>query len=754
MSVADTEIIKEFLVESYENLDLLDREFVALEREPAARDRIAAVFRTIHTIKGTAGFLGLPRLEALAHAGESVLSLLRDGDIDLTPSTTSALLSMVDGVRAMLKCLEASGNEGNETYASVIEILKAICERPATSDAPAPLLGEILLKAGAVDPVDLDAAIEQQKDDPRKIGEILLARNSVKPEALVDALRAQTDAHAGVSDSSIRVDVGLLDKLMNLVGELVLARNQILQFGAQRKDAAFVSTSQRLNLITTELQAGVMRTRMQPIANVWNRLPRVVRDLSVACGKQVRLELEGKETELDRTIIEAIKDPLTHIVRNAIDHGIETSSVRLAAGKSATGVLHLRAFHEGGQVNIEISDDGGGIDPDKVRKKAVQNGLVTADRALHMGDRELLRFIFMPGFSTADRVSNLSGRGVGMDVVRTNIEKIGGTVEVQSQLGHGASIKIKIPLTLAIIPALIVSSRGERFAIPQVSLRELVRLEGDQIRTGVERIHGVPVYRLRGKLLPLVYLHEVLHLVAEAPAATINIVVVRADDRQFGLVVDAVSDTEEIVVKPLGKELKSLSTFAGATIMGDGRVALILDVLGIAQRANVVSEVRDRSLAENAQESRVSGEEKQALLLFRVCKDSRMAIPLSLVARLEEFPRERLERAGAHDVIQYRGEILRLIDLRAMLGRSPIGEDEASGDLLQVVVSSENGRSVGLIVHRILDIVEESVAMKHRTSLQGILGAAIIQGKVTDLLDVHAAIRQADPDFFNQHDAA
>jgi len=754
MSVADTEIIKEFLVESYENLDLLDREFVALEREPSARDRIAAVFRTIHTIKGTAGFLGLPRLEALAHAGESVLSLLRDGDIDLTPSTTSALLSMVDGVRAMLKCLEASGNEGNETYASVIEILKAICERPATSDAPAPLLGEILLKAGAVDPVDLDAAIEQQKDDPRKIGEILLARNSVKPEALVDALRAQTDAHAGVSDSSIRVDVGLLDKLMNLVGELVLARNQILQFGAQRKDAAFVSTSQRLNLITTELQAGVMRTRMQPIANVWNRLPRVVRDLSVACGKQVRLELEGKETELDRTIIEAIKDPLTHIVRNAIDHGIETSSVRLAAGKSATGVLHLRAFHEGGQVNIEISDDGGGIDPDKVRKKAVQNGLVTADRALHMGDRELLRFIFMPGFSTADRVSNLSGRGVGMDVVRTNIEKIGGTVEVQSQLGHGASIKIKIPLTLAIIPALIVSSRGERFAIPQVSLRELVRLEGDQIRTGVERIHGVPVYRLRGKLLPLVYLHEVLHLVAEAPAATINIVVVRADDRQFGLVVDAVSDTEEIVVKPLGKELKSLSTFAGATIMGDGRVALILDVLGIAQRANVVSEVRDRSLAENAQESRVSGEEKQALLLFRVCKDSRMAIPLSLVARLEEFPRERLERAGAHDVIQYRGEILRLIDLRAMLGRSPIGEDEASGDLLQVVVSSENGRSVGLIVHRILDIVEESVAMKHRTSLQGILGAAIIQGKVTDLLDVHAAIRQADPDFFNQHDAA
>jgi two-component system chemotaxis sensor kinase CheA len=745
MTVADAEILKEFLVESYENLDRLDREFVALEQDPSERTKLGSIFRTIHTLKGTAGFLELPKLEALAHAGENVLSLLRDGKLALTPEITSALLSMVDGVRAMLRCLETDATEGAEAYASVIQVLSTF--RQADADkAATPKLGELLVNSGAVEPAELAAALEQQKDDPRKLGEILVSRRTVTPQAIVDALEAQTEAHTPVADTSIRVDVGLLDKLMNLVGELVLARNQILQFGAQRKDAAFVGTSQRLNLITTELQEGVMRTRMQPIASVWNKLPRVVRDLSLTCGKQVELELEGKETELDRTVIEAIKDPLVHIVRNSIDHGIETAEARVAAGKPATGRLHLRAFHEGGQVNIEITDDGAGIDPDKVRRKAIDRGIITAERASHMGERELLRLIFMPGFSTAEKVTNVSGRGVGMDVVRTNIEKTGGTVEVQSKLGQGTTLKIRIPLTLAIIPALVVASRAERFAIPQVSLLELVRLEGDQARASVENIHGAPVYRLRGKLLPLVYLHDVLKLKGDPSAdGSITIVVVRADDRQFGLVVDAVSDTEEIVVKPLGKELKSLSTFAGATIMGDGRVALILDVMGIAQRANVISEVRDRSLGDSARDARVAGDDRQAMLLFRVDRDagSRMAIPLSLVSRLEEFPRQRLERAGAHPVVQYRGEILPLVDLRAMLGRD--GSDASHADApLQVVVSSDKGRSVGLVVEQIVDIVEETVAIKHRSNVRGILGAAIIQGKVTDLLDVRAAIQLAD----------
>ncbi len=755
ISGVDDDILKEFLVESHENLDHLDREFVALEIDPSARDRIAAIFRTIHTIKGTAGFLGLPKLEALTHAGESLLSLMRDGTLLLTPASTSALLAMVDGVRAMLRNIETTASEGDEAYAHVIALLAAFCEGGKKgTEPPKPLLGQILVETRVIDQVELDAALEQQKREPRKLGEILVARKTVTPRALAEALNTQSEAHASPHDTSIRVDVGLLDKLMNLVGELVLARNQILQFGVQRKDAAFVGTSQRLNLITTELQEGVMRTRMQPIASVWDKLPRVVRDLSLSCGKQVRLEVQGKETELDRTIIEAIKDPLTHIVRNSIDHGIETSEARVAAGKPAVGRLHLRAFHEGGQVNIEISDDGAGIDPAKVKRKAIERGLVTADRASHMGDREILRFIFMPGFSTAERVTNVSGRGVGMDVVRTNIEKIGGTVEVQSTVGNGTSLKIKIPLTLAIIPALVVASRGERFAIPQVSLLELVRLEGEQARIGVENIHGTPVYRLRGKLLPLVYLSDVLALDGDPPSdGSINIVVVRADDRQFGLVVDAVNDTEEIVVKPLGKELKSLATFAGATIMGDGKVALILDVMGIAQRANVISEVRDRNLSQGAKDSRDVAEERQALLLFRVDRTRRMAIPLSSVARLEEFPRERLERAGAHDVVQYRGEILPLIDLRATLGSGEMTESADEGGPLQVVVSSEKGRSVGLVVDQILDIVEENISVQRRSSTRGVLGAAVIQGKVTDLLDVHATFRQADIDLF-EHDAA
>jgi two-component system, chemotaxis family, sensor kinase CheA len=388
----------------------------------------------------------------------------------------------------------------------------------------------------------------------------------------------------------------LLDKLMNLVGELVLARNQILQFSNGKEDVGLIAPSQRLNLITTELQEGVMKTRMQPIGNIWSKFPRTVRDVATMCGKQVRIEMEGKETELDKTIIEAIKDPLTHIVRKSVDHGIETPPKRVAAGKSAEGRLSLRAYHEGGQVIIEISDDGAGLDPEKLRRKAVEKGLITPEQSARMSEREATNLIFLPGFSTADKVTNVSGRGVGMDVVKTNIDKIGGTVDVQSKPGTGTTVRMKIPLTLAIIPALIVTNGGERYAIPQISLLELVRLEGEDAKKRIELIQGVPVYRLRGRLLPLVHLDRELRVdpSAKDPSEVdaVNIVILQADDRQFGLVVDHINDTEEIVVKPLGKQLKGIRTFAGSTIMGDGRVALILDVLGIAQASNVVNEVR------------------------------------------------------------------------------------------------------------------------------------------------------------------
>jgi two-component system chemotaxis sensor kinase CheA len=488
------------------------------------------------------------------------------------------------------------------------------------------------------------------------------------------------------------------------VGELVLARNQVLQFTTQNNDSAFLATAQRLNLITTELQGSAMKTRMQPIGNIWGKLPRVVRDLSASCGKDIRLEMEGKDTEMDKTIIEAIKDPLTHIVRNSVDHGIEMPQVRMERGKPAQGCLKMRAFHEGGQVNIEIVDDGGGIDLERVKNKAIQRGLVSVESAARMGDHEAMQLIFMPGFSTAEKITNVSGRGVGMDVVKTNIEKIGGTVDLQSQFGRGTTLKIKIPLTLAIIPALVITSGGERFAIPQISLLELVRLEPEVAGRQIESIHGAPVYRLRGKLLPLVYLNKELRLQSVPADSTadngVNIVVLQADGHPFGLVVDEINDTQEIVVKPLGKQIKNVACFAGATIMGDGHVALILDVLGLAQQSRVLTEVLNRNpLMDASNDSRKSNDESRTLLLFSAGKKSRIAIPLSMVARLEELPRSSVEFSGGKPVVRYRGQIMPLVNVADFLpSLDPNEMLETQTDPMQVVVHSHNGRSVGLIV--------------------------------------------------------
>jgi two-component system chemotaxis sensor kinase CheA len=557
---------------------------------------------------------------------------------------------------------------------------------------------------------------------------------------LSDAGKHPESASSGPASGGIRVDVSLLDKLMNLVGELVLARNQILQFSATQEDIALVGPTQRLNLITTELQEGVMKTRMQPIGNVWSKFPRIVRDIAQSCGKSVRVEMEGRETELDKTIIESIKDPLTHIIRNSVDHGIEAPEKRRAAGKPTEGRLFLRAFHEGGQVNIEIVDDGAGINIERVKAKAIEKGLITADHALRMTEREATNLIFLPGFSTAEKITNVSGRGVGMDVVKTNIEKIGGIVDVQSKAGQGTTLRIKIPLTLAIIPALIVSTGGDRFAIPQVSLLELVRFEAEQAAKAIEMIHGAPVYRLRGHLLPLVYLNKQLGSTAAASAGgAINIVVLQADERHFGLVVDEINDTEEIVVKPLSKHLKGLSMFAGATIMGDGRVALILDVMGLAQKASIVSGNRDRNVHESADKRKSERQNRQTLLLFRAAGDRRMAIPLSTVARLEEFNRSVIETADGRNVVQYRGEIMPLISLSEIISGRRDAKD--SGETIQVVVYSNHERSYGLVVDRILDIVEETVVVQLLRSRRGVLGSAVIQERVTELLDLEGVIK-------------
>jgi len=598
----------------------------------------------------------------------------------------------------------------------------------------------------------------------------MAARNSTQEAAgAAGAGEAAAIDTSAVYDASVRIHVDLLNKLMRVAGEIVLARNQILQYGQKFEDPAFQNTCRQLNLITTELQEYVMKTRLQPIGNVWNRFPRLVHDTAQACSKKVRLESEGSETELDKTLIEAIRDPLTHLVRNAIDHGIESPARRLELGKPEEGCVRLRAYHEGGQVIVECSDDGHGIEPERVKSRAIEQKLITAEQAVRMGAQSILGLIFLPGFSTAPTVTTLSGRGVGMDVVKTNIEKIGGSIDIQSPVGQGTTVRIRIPLTLAIIKVLVITSGSERYAIPQVSLLELVRLEGDQARRGIELIHDAPVYRLRGNLLPLVYLRQQLQSDAVSARDTgarsnngngvLNIVVLQADGRQFGLVVDSIGDTEEIVVKPLQKQLKGIGAFAGATIMGDGKVALILDVLGLAQRARVVRGSRESSLAEKEAAAPESAIEREAVLLFNTDDRARMGIPLVLVDRLEEFSRSAVERVGAQNVVQYRDEILPLVDVSRLLGargsdrdadlsgsrrEEPEAHDDGQ-DNLQVIVVASQGRRAGLVVARIVDIAEEAVVARSEPHRPLALFTAVIQGRVTEVIDVEQIMRRVHP---------
>jgi two-component system chemotaxis sensor kinase CheA len=719
MRMQDEEVVREFLVESHENLSRLDQELVELEKHPKDADLLASIFRTMHTIKGTCGFLAFSTLEGITHQAESLLSQLRDGIRDLNPALVTLILETVDATRKVLASIEATGEEGPERFENLTERLRVAALRSAGNEGQ-----------------PLHAPVAELPGD---------SASSVQPE---DTQPEQQDAKSSaVADANIRVAVVLLDKLMDLVGELVLTRNQILQFNTEREDAALNATSQRLNLITSELQEGVMKTRMQPIGTVWNKLPRVVRDMAITLGKQIRLDMDGVETELDRTIIEAIKDPLVHLVRNSCDHGIEPPEVRVRAGKPPQGRLTLRAYHEGGQVNIEIGDDGAGIDVARVKQRAVEKGFLRPEQAEKLSDREALNLIFLPGFSTVEAVTSVSGRGVGMDVVKSHIEKIGGVVDLISRPGEGSTVKIKIPLTLAIIPGLVITSGGERFVIPQVSLVELIRLEGESSEKHIEHVHGTPVYRRRGSLLPIAHLNQVLGLKSPERAEAVSIIVLQAEDRQFGLVVDGINDTQEIVVKPLGKQLKGLTVYAGATIMGDGRVALILDVLGIGQRSGVLAESREQARAATEHKAQ-TGIEQQRLLLFRAGSFKRLAVPLSLVARLEEFPQSAIEHASGRQVVQYRNRILPLVSLRAVL-ESGTGDQDQTADPLQVIVFNDGERSLGVVVDQILDVAEDAITVRQKTSRKGLLGSAVVGKQVADFLDLNEVIRVAAADWFH-----
>lgn len=908
------ELVKDFLIESFEYLDTLDEDLLEMEQQSEDPEVIARIFRAVHTIKGTGGFLNFEKLVGIAHVGEELLDAIRKDRVEANTEVVGALFELVDALREVLVSIEETGRDGEEAYAELIKTLKCLhsgeiptatssgsakpAEQPVEKkpDAPPPpdvegkddIVKEFLSQSFGhleeaeklLKDVDSDAIDEALISEIIKHTEVIRGtggflsfrnlallllsfRNILKAVAskkvvfegeakttlenllngagqilsnieildtegdlqfkkLIDTANRllsgepqkdkeevkkpeedekskentpttgkgteKTDAKAAkkatgkdkssLTDNSIRVDVGLLDSLMNLVGELVLTRNQILQFTTENSNLGLANSTQDLNLIVTELQEGVMKTRMQTIGTIWRKFPRVVRDLSKACNKQARVEMEGEDTELDKTIIEAIKDPLTHLVRNSVDHGIEMPEDRIKKGKSAEGRLLLHAFHEGGSVIIEIVDDGGGINAEKVRDKAVANGVITQAEAARMTEREMLGLIFKPGLSTAKKVSNISGRGVGMDVVKTYIERIGGSVEVMSKIDLGTTIRIKIPLTLAIIPALMVKVASHRFAIPQVNLLELVRLEGEQINKEIEMVQGTPIYRLRGKLLPLVFLRKELELKedtegisfkpqakkesqeasGEAPVpvetgskedtVAINIIVLQAENQVFGLVVDEVIDTEEVVVKPLSKLLKSIPILAGATIMGDGKVALILDVVGIAHKGNVMA--KEQNLRKSGKNTvRKESSEHATFLLARVSENRQVAVLLSAISRLEEIKASQLESAGNQTVIQYRGYLMPLVWLTQLLGGGRSNPD--SEDYMQVIVCSKNGLNVGLIVDEIVDVVDERVVGNERTGI--ISGVQVIQNQVTEIVNIKDVLERVDTSLFELNEA-
>ena len=756
------EIVREFLVESHENLDQLDQDLVALESEPGSRSLIASVFRTIHTIKGTSGFLAFSRLERVAHAGENLLVELRDGRRSMDQATTDVLLRLVDTIREILRAIELEGGEGGVEIDAVIAAIEAIQAiepgaEPAAEAAPEPAAAPVepdpapvaaapvaaTPAAPAVVPAPAPApAVEAVTPEP------VVAATPPVPAAAAPPAPAPAEElgslRAGAADASIRVDVDLLDALMRQVGELVLARNQISRLAGGTDDVDLARSAQRLNLIAGELQEGVMKTRMQPIEHLWSKMPRMVRDVAAACHREVQLELSGGDTELDRSLLEAVKDPLTHLVRNAVDHGIEASADRIAAGKAPKGVLGLRAYHASGQVVVEVADDGRGIDPEKIGAKAVQKGLRTADQVAAMSQADLLQLLFLAGFSTAEVVSNVSGRGVGMDVVRTKIEAIGGAVEVDSVVGRGTTWRLRIPLTLAIMPALTVECSGDLYAIPQVNLLELVALDSQRSESGIEHIHEAAVYRLRGELLPLVSLSSVLEVGGERPENAV-IAVVQSDQQRFGLLVDRVLNTEEIVVKPLSARLKAIGAYSGATVLGDGHVALILDVQAIARRALAGElDVAARDAHDNAAAN--AARDTQQVLVVGIGGGRQVAMPLASVARLEHVQADQVEYVGGREVVQYRGTILPLARLDRILGA--YGSEESSELLL--VVYSRAGRSVGLVVKEIVDIVDDDSARHSDIEDAGLVGSTVLGEKVTELLDVRRAILAADAAFYDE----
>jgi two-component system chemotaxis sensor kinase CheA len=726
------ELTREFLIESQEGLDRMERCLTDLETRPKDAALLGEIFRSVHTIKGTTGFLGFKRLEKLAHAGENLLGLLRDGKLVADRPLITGLLQLLDGLRSILKSIETEASEGDGEDTRLIEELGAL-QAPAHAHQPARAHAGSHSASIAAPVAPPESTVPSAPPGPAVVAAPappVNAAPAAEPEASSARPQSSPAPAAGTAaESTLRVDIILLNRMMNLVGELVLTRNQVLQ--ATATDPNMTLLSRRLDMVTADLRESVMKARMQPVSNIFSKIPRIVRDLSQSLGRRVRLQVEGQDTELDKSQLEAIKDPLTHAVRNSLDHGIEPPAERQAAGKDPEGTLKLRASHEGGHVIIEVSDDGAGIAVEKVRQKAIERGLITADRAAQLGERELLQLIFLPGFSTAAQVTNVSGRGVGMDVVRTNVEKIGGKVEIDSRAGKGTTLRLRIPLTLAIIPALIVRSVNQSFALPQGSLSELVHIPPELAANAIEWIEGAPLHRLRGKLLPLVFLDRMLMPAEEHRLATERdnfIAVLDADGRRFGLVVDGLADPEEIVVKPLSAVLKNIGLYSGATVLGNADLALILDPGAIAMKAGVTMSARDES--SDVEEELDANARGMDFLLVEV-GGRRAAVPLADVLRIEQLPASRIEYIGYRPVLNFEGQLMPVEDSGGVLTAAEADPDAK----IIVVVCREGSRHVGIAVSHVLDVASGADLFEAGTS-QRTGGVTLLKDRVTGVVDL------------------
>jgi len=750
------EILVEFIIEAREILDQLDLDFVLLEKTPDDKKLVGNIFRAIHTLKGSSGFFAFKRLEKVTHAGETLLGKIRDGSLELDKQKTSLLLVTLDAVREIVAAIEATNAEPEGDNTQLIEDLLNLANGVALAEkkpdeAMVAVPPPVEPAKEAVTQISEAASPAPPPPDPATIA---TPSPTHAPVVAAPAVAAPAVAAPAVAAPELRVEVAqdvaqpvkvnldLLDKLMNLVSEMVLARNRLLPFATDFGDHHFTGAVRTIDLLTQELQERMMMTRMQPISQIWSKFSRLIRDVSNECGKQVNLIQEGADTELDRTLLDAIRDPLVHIIRNCIDHGIETPEQRTQLGKPATGQILLKASHENGMVVIQIADDGGGVDFDLVCKKAIEKRLLTAEHALNLTDMQLLEYIFLPGFSTKSVVTNLSGRGVGMDVVKTNIAKIGGSIEIDSPRGQGTNICLKIPLTLAVMPALFVRCEDERYAIPQNSIVEMVRLDLAHDSTGLEDFYGLPVFRLRNKLAPLLLLNHQLNLSQKFPGkdAVVNIALLQSGGIQFGLLVDEVLNMQEVVVKPLGPLFSGSTDFAGATILGNGSVALILDVAGMANNSSLVAKIQARPL--NPVQITVEATVEQIpMLLFELPGLEFTAIPLECVDRLESFKVEKIQKNGKREVVQYGNGLMHLLRLNEYIdGASPMPVQ--SQEPLSVIAHYVNGLPMGLVVGKVHDIIQVPKIMQEASSQQrGLKGCVILNGRVINVIDVQEILR-------------